>query len=208
MRRSGYNRAPIMQMDIQPIILTGRHVRLEPLTAAHAEPLWPHADEPAIWQFMPYGEVNSVKRLGDVIADLLRRQHAGTDLCFAVVDRASSMPVGMTRYMTIERAHRGLEIGGTWYGMSFRRTAVNTECKYLLMQHAFESLGCIRVQLKTDLRNERSQRAIERLGATREGVLRKNIIMPDGYQRSSVMYSVIDDAWPAVKLRLQSLLNS
>jgi RimJ/RimL family protein N-acetyltransferase len=113
----------------------------------------------------------------------------------------------MTRYMTIEQANRGLEIGGTWYGKAHRRTAVNTECKYLLMRHAFETLGCIRVQLKTDSRNERSQRAIERLGATREGVLRKNMIMPDGYQRSSVMYSVIDDDWPSVKARLEQFLQ-
>lgn len=197
-----------MQMDVQPVILTGRHVRLEPLTAAHAEPLWPHADEPAIWLYMPYGEVNTVDRLREVINILLRRQSAGTDLCFAVIDLNSNMPVGMTRFMTIETANRGLEIGGTWYGKPFRRTAVNTECKYLLFRHAFEVLGCIRVQIKTDLRNERSQRAIERIGATREGVLRKNIIMPDGYQRSSVMYSVIDEEWPLVKQRLETLLNS
>ena len=197
-----------MQMDVQPVILTGRHVRLEPLTAAHAEPLWPHANEPAIWLYMPYGEVNSVDRLRDVINILLQRQSAGTDLCFAVVDLNSNIPVGMTRYMTIEKANRGLEIGGTWYGKAFRRTAVNTECKYLLFQHAFEVLRCIRVQIKTDLRNERSQRAIERIGATREGVLRKNIIMPDGFQRSSVMYSVIDEEWPSVKQRLETLLNS
>ncbi len=196
-----------MKMDVQPVVLTGRHVRLEPLTAAHAEPLWPHADEPAIWLYMPYGKVNTADRLREVIVELLRRQAAGSDLCFAVVDLASGAPIGMTRYMTIEKAHRGLEIGGTWYGKIYRRTTVNTECKYLLMQHAFEVWECIRVQLKTDLRNERSQRAIERLGATREGVLRKNIIMPDGHQRSSVMYSVIDEEWPAVKQRLENLLN-
>lgn len=197
-----------MQMNTQPVTLTGRHVRLEPLTAAHAELLWPHANEPEIWLYMPYGKVNSADRLRGVIDDLLRRQSAGTDLCFAVVDLAGNAPIGMTRFMTIEKANRGLEIGGTWYGKAYRRTAVNTECKYLLMQHAFEMLGCIRVQLKTDLRNARSQHAIERLGATREGVLRKNIIMPDGHQRSSVMYSVIDVEWPDVKLRLENLLNS
>lgn len=197
-----------MHMNIQPAVLTCRHVRLEPLTAAHAEPLWPHANEPEIWQYMPYGKVDSVDRLRGVINELLRRQSAGTDLCFAVVDLASDAPIGMTRFMTIDRANRSVEIGGTWYGKAFRRTAVNTECKYLLMTHAFETWGCVRVQIKTDLRNERSQHAIERLGATREGVLRKNVIMPDGYQRSSVMYSVIDDEWPAVKLRLEQLLMS
>lgn len=195
-------------MEIQPVVLVGRYARLEPLSLSHAELLWPQADDPEIWRFMPYGEVNSLERLRAVIEDLLRRQDRGTDLPFAVFDLATKAAAGMTRYMTIDRPNRGLEIGGTWYGRQFRRTALNTECKYLLMRHAFEVLGCIRVQLKTDLRNERSQRAIERLGAVREGVLRKNMIMPDGYHRSSVMYSVIDDEWPAVKARLEHLLEA
>lgn len=198
----------MIHMEIQPAVLAGQHVRLEPITVDHAELLWPQANEPEIWQYMPYGTVDSPDRLRSVIQDLLRRQAAGTDLCFVVIDVASNSPAGMTRFMTIERANRSLEIGGTWYGKAFRRTVVNTECKYLLMSHAFESWGCVRVQIKTDLRNARSQHAIERLGATREGVLRKNIIMPDGYQRSSVLYSVIDDEWPAVKLRLEQLLKS
>lgn len=195
-------------MDVQPVILIGRWVRLEPLRPEHAEALWLQADEPEIWRYMPYGEVNSLDKLRTVIEDLLGRQARGTDLCFAVFDHATGAAAGMTRYMTIDRPNRSLEIGGTWYGKSYRRTAMNTECKYLLMKHAFEVLGCIRVQLKTDLRNERSQRAIERLGAVREGVLRKNMIMPDGYHRSSVMYSVIDDEWPAVKARLERLLSA
>lgn len=194
-------------MDIRPVVLSGRGVRLVPLSLEHAAGLWSHADEPEIWRYMPYGEVDDLSKLRAVIDDLLARQARGTDLCFAVLDQDADAPIGMTRYMTIERANRGLEIGGTWYGRAVRRTAVNTECKYLLMQHAFETLGCIRVQLKTDLRNTRSQRAIERLGAVREGVLRKNIIMPDGYQRSSVMYSVIDEEWPAVKARLKHYLS-
>jgi RimJ/RimL family protein N-acetyltransferase len=194
-------------MGIRPVTLTGRHVRLKPLQVEHAEALFPSADEPDIWRYMPYGEVNTPGKLRAVIEDLLARQARGTDLCFAVFDVARDVPVGMTRYMTIETAHRGLEIGGTWYGKAYRRTAVNTECKYLLMRHAFETLGCIRVQLKTDLRNERSQRAIERLGVVREGVLRKNMLMPDGYQRSSVMYSVTDDDWPGVKARLEQFLQ-
>lgn len=195
-------------MDVQPVTLIGRWVRLEPLRPEHAEALWPQADEPEIWRYMPYGEVNSLDKLRTVIEDLLGRQARGTDLCFAVFDDVTGAAAGMTRYMTIDRPNRSLEIGGTWYGKSYRRTAMNTECKYLLMKHAFEVLGCIRVQLKTDLRNERSQRAIERLGAVREGVLRKHMIMPDGYQRSSVMYSVIDDEWPAVKARLERLLSA
>jgi RimJ/RimL family protein N-acetyltransferase len=194
-------------LDIHPVTLEGHATRLEPLHTALAEALWPHANEPEIWRYMPYGEVNSVDKLRGVIEDLLSRQARGTDLCFAVFDIASNMPVGMTRYMTIEPAHRALEIGGTWYGKAFRRTVINTESKFLLLRHAFEVLGCIRVQIKTDVRNERSQRAIERIGAVREGVLRKNMIMPGGYQRSSVMYSIIDDEWPAVKARLERLLS-
>ncbi|MFC1464667.1 MAG: GNAT family N-acetyltransferase [Candidatus Brachytrichaceae bacterium NZ_4S206] len=197
-----------MVMDVQPVTLIGRWVRLEPLRPEHAETLWPQADEPEIWRYMPYGEVDSPAKLRAVIEDLLERQARGTDLCFAVFDHVTGAAAGMTRYMTIDRPNRSLEIGGTWYGKGYRRTAMNTECKYLLMRHAFEVLGCIRVQLKTDLRNERSQRAIERLGAVREGVLRKHMIMPDGYQRSSVIYSVIDDEWPAVKARLERLLSA
>lgn len=195
-------------MNLQPVTLTGRVVRLEPLRVDVAEALWPHANEPEIWLYMPYGEVNSAAKLRHVIEDLLGRQARGTDLCFVVFDIAANAPIGMTRFMTIERANRNMEIGGTWYGKTYRRTAANTESKLLLLQHAFETLGAIRVQIKTDLRNERSQRAIERLGFTREGVHRKNMIMPDGYQRSSVFYSVIDTEWPAVKARIQGLLSS
>ena len=136
-----------------------------------------------------------------------QRQSAGNDLPFAVIDLKSGQPVGATRYMTIERGNRSLEIGGTWYGAAHRRTPVNTESKYLLLGHAFDRLGCVRVQFRTDLRNERSQKAIERLGASREAVFRKHLRMPDGYQRSSVIYSLLDDEWPQVKVRLEKLLH-
>jgi RimJ/RimL family protein N-acetyltransferase len=109
--------------------------------------------------------------------------------------------------MNIMPNDRGLEIGGTWYGPEFQRTMVNTECKDLLLQHAFEKLSCIRVQLKTDLRNERSQKAIERIGAVKEGVLRNHMILPDGYYRHSVYYSILDTEWPSVKIRLQEMMN-
>ena len=108
--------------------------------------------------------------------------------------------------MDVRTAHRGLEIGGTWYGSEYRRTVVNTESKYLLLIHAFECMKCIRVQFKTDLRNERSQRAIERIGAIREGVLRNHMILPDGTIRHSVYYSILDTEWRAVKKRLETML--
>lgn len=194
-------------MDIRPVTLEGRHVRLEPLAESHADALFPEADEPDIWQYMPYGEVNSADKLHAVIVDLLGRQARGTDLCFVTIHQTLNKPIGMTRFMEIQHQHRGVEVGGTWLGRAHRRTAANTEAKYLMFQHAFEVWGCIRLQIKTDLRNERSQRAIERLGLVREGVLRKSVIMPDGYHRSSVYYSVIDDEWPAMKARLEALLT-
>ncbi len=136
-----------------------------------------------------------------------RRQAAGTDLPFAVIQLASGRVAGATRFMEIRPEHRGLEIGGTWYGLEFQRTVVNTECKYLLLRHAFEVLGAIRVQFKADVRNERSWRAIERLGAKREGILRNHMILPDGVIRDSVYYSIIDSEWPGVKQRLEDMLK-
>jgi len=115
---------------------------------------------------------------------------------------------GATRYMNIMPNDRGLEIGGTWYGPEFQRTVVNTECKYLLLSHAFETLGCIRVQLKTDLRNQRSQKAIERIGAVKEGVLRNHMILPNGHYRHSVYYSILDTEWPEVKRRIEGMIES
>ncbi len=198
-------------MNIQPVTLSGTQVRLEPLanarTPARIAELWAAANEPDIWQYMPYGPIDSPARVEWLVEELLRREQTGTDLPFVTIHQATDQAIGLTRFMTIERTHRGLEIGGTWLSKAHRRTPANTEAKFLMFTHAFESLGAIRVQMRTDTRNERSQRAIERLGLVREGVFRKHIIMPDGYQRSSVFYSVLDDEWPALKLRLQQMLT-
>lgn len=195
-------------MDVQPVTLAGQFVRLEPLSLDHAPGLWQVGSEPEIWRYMPYGEIDSPERMRWWVQEMLRRQAAGSDLPFATIHLESGRVAGATRFMTIDRANRSLEIGGTWLGREFRRTAANTEAKYLMLRHAFETLGCVRVQFRTDLRNGRSQRALERLGAVREAVLRKHTIMPDGYQRSSVIYSMLDDEWPAVKRRLESMLYS
>ena len=141
------------------------------------------------------------------VMDIMNRGLRGTDLPFAVIDLASGRVAGATRYLNVMPNDRGLEIGGTWYGLDFQRTAINTECKYLLMSHAFETLHAIRVQLKTDSRNERSQNAIERLGAKKEGVLRNHMILPDGYFRHSVFYSILDTEWPDVKKNLETKLG-
>jgi RimJ/RimL family protein N-acetyltransferase len=193
-------------MDIHPVTLTGRVVRLEPLSLDHVSDLARAGNDPAIFQFMPYANMGDDAGMRAWVQDMLALQARGNDLPFAVYHLADQRTVGATRYMDIQRPHRGLEIGGTWYGRDYQRTAVNTESKYLLLTHAFETLGCLRVQLKTDLRNERSQTAIARLGATREGVLRDHMIMPDGHIRSSVYFSLLAREWPAVKARLEEKL--
>ena len=130
----------------------------------------------------------------------------GDVFAWAIVDVASGEAVGGTTYLDIALADKRVEIGSTWHGRAFWRTAINTECKLLLLRHAFETLGCNRVQLKTDARNERSQTAIARLGAVREGVLRAQMVMPDGWVRDTVMFSIIKSEWPAVKARLAAML--
>lgn len=193
-------------MEVKPVTLTGKFARLEPLGEEHIPGLAAVGSDASIWTYMPYGLVNSEDKMRTWVEALLRHKSEGTDLPFAVICLADGKVAGSTRYMDIRPEHRGLEIGGTWYGSDYRRTAVNTECKLLLLGHAFETLGCIRVQLKTDLRNERSQRAIERIGAQREGVLRNHMVLPDGYYRHSVYYSVLDTEWPTVKQRLEEFL--
>ncbi len=192
----------------QPITLTGQFVQLEPLSLDHVADLAVAGAYPDIWRYMPYPVVRNEADMRDQIEDLLSRQARGTDLPFAVRNLADGRAIGMSRYLDIQIANQMLEIGGTWYTPALQRTAVNTECKWLLMTHAFETLGCLRVQIKTDLRNERSQRAIERLGAVREGVLRDHMRMPDGYQRSSVYYSVLAEEWPSVRDRLRGWLDT
>ncbi len=192
---------------VKPMVLTGRYVRLEPLSEAHVPGLAEIGVGQPFWNFMVYGKMESADDMSNWVKDLLSRAEKGTDLPFAVVHLASGRVAGATRYLNITPEHNGLEVGGTWYGLEFQRTAVNTECKYLLIKHAFEDLGCIRVQIKTDSRNMRSQRAIERIGAVKEGVLRNHMILPDGYIRDSVFYSITDTEWPKVKARLEEMLT-
>lgn len=194
-------------MEIKPVVLTGRHVRLEPMTEEHIPGLAEIGVGQPFWHFMVYGTMSTPDDMRNWVLDILARSEHGTDLPFVAVHLASGRVAGATRYLNIVPRDRGLEIGGTWYGPEFQRTAVNTECKYLLLRHAFETLGCIRVQLKTDLRNERSQRAIERIGAVKEGVLRNHMILPDGYYRHSVFYSILDTEWSGVRESLEEMLN-
>ncbi|HLE52246.1 MAG TPA: GNAT family protein, partial [Anaerolineales bacterium] len=194
-------------MKIQTIILTGKVVRLEPLSESHVPDLTISGQDESIWQYMLYNTIHTEQQMRSWVLDLLDRQTKGTDLPFTVIHLDSGRAIGATRYLNIRPQDRALEIGGTWYAVEFQRTAVNTECKYLLLKHAFEGLKCIRVQFKTDLRNERSQRALERIGAVKEGILRSHIITPDGFIRDSVFYSVLASEWPVVKARLEEKLQ-
>jgi RimJ/RimL family protein N-acetyltransferase len=195
-----------MTMDIQPVTLTGQVVRLEMLSEAHVPDLAVVGLDERIWRYMLYGNIDTEKKMRAFVQDMLARRARGTDLPFAVIYLASGHAIGCTRYLEIRPQHHGLEIGGTWYGPGYQGTAVNTECKYLLLRHAFETLGCVRVQIKTDVRNVHSQHAIERLGMVKEGVFRNHIITPDGTVRDSVYYSIIDAEWPTVKARLEKRL--
>ena len=194
-------------MEIAPVTLTGSVVRLEPLSEQHASDLTVAAHDEYIWRYMLYVYPDNEDKMLAWVRDILARQAAGTDLAFAVIHLASGRAIGATRYLEIRPPHRGLEVGGTWYATEFQRTAVNIECKYLLLKHAFEVLGCIRVQFKADARNLRSIRAIERLGAAREGVLRNHYILPDGGYRDSVYFSILDSEWPKGKERLEEMLK-
>jgi N-acetyltransferase len=206
MRVVGDEEVATMTMVVRPVTLRGKVVRLEPLATTHAAALYAAAQDPAIWRYLPTDASVSEAAVGEWIAQALAQREAGSQMPFAIVEEATDTAVGSTRYLNIMPHDRGLEIGWTWLTPRVQRTAVNTECKYVLLRHAFEELSAIRVQIKTDSRNTISQRAIERLGAVREGVLRKYQIVRDDYQRDTVMYSIIDDEWPAVKSRLEAFL--
>jgi RimJ/RimL family protein N-acetyltransferase len=191
-------------MKVEPAILIGRIVRLEPLSEAHIPALAKVGLDEEIWRYMRYGKVETVEQLTAWVRELLDLQARGTDLPFTVIHLASGAAIGCTRYLNIDPLNRSLEIGGTWYGLDYQGTLVNSECKYLLLKHAFEQLGCVRVWFKTDRRNLHSQRALEKLGAVKEGVLRNHMILPDGYIRDSVMYSLLPEEWSQVKMKLEA----
>lgn len=196
---------PRPDFDPRPVTLEGDVVRLEPLWMEHAPALFAAGDEADIWQLVlprPQGLDGFTK----YVRWALDQAVLGQQLPFAVIRRSDGELVGSTRYAHIDPPNRTIEIGYTWYRNDARRTAVNTEAKYLLMTHAFETLTAIRVWLQTDKRNERSQQAIARLGATKEGELRNERIIADGRFRTSVVFSVIAEEWPATKSRLQGLL--
>jgi N-acetyltransferase len=189
-----------------PLTLPGRCVRLVPLALEHGGRLTDAGRDPTTWRYLRVGPATALPAMRELIVRLLERRDQGVDLPFSVEERPSGRLVGMTRFLDIDRTNATVEIGGTWLATEAQRTPVNTEAKRLLLAHAFEVEGAHRVQLKTDLRNERSQSAIRRLGATREGILREHLVLPDGYRRSSVVFSILADEWPAVRDRLDRFL--
>lgn len=193
--------------NLEPLTLTGIRAQLIPQTLEHLDGLFEAGQHAEIWPYMTLQTTPTRERLARYIETGLAEQAAGTCLPFTILDQATGVFVGSTRLFDISLTHRRGEIGHTWLTPSVWRTRLNTECKYLLLNHAFDTLSMIRVQLKTDSRNLRSQAAIERLGAVKEGVLRNHVILPDGYIRHSVMYSITDAEWPSVKQRLESFLQ-
>jgi N-acetyltransferase len=191
---------------LEPVVLEGRHVRLEPLSLDHLDDLARVAFDPEIWQWTSERAL-SPEELRAYVERALDATLTGSVLPFATFSRAAGRAIGSTRFASFDAANRRVEIGWTWIGREWQRTVVNTEAKYLMLAHAFERLGCVRVELRTDVLNERSRAAIRRIGAVEEGTLRKHAITSAGRIRDDVYYSIVDDEWPAVKANLEKRLS-
>lgn len=188
------------------VTLVGRVVRLEPLRVEHADGLLAAGHHEELWRVTVQPPLVSADAVARYLTQAAEQAAQGNEVPFAIVSCATSAVIGSTRWMDISRAHHRVEIGGTWLMPAAQRTLANTEAKYLQLMHLFETLGAVRVQFKTDLRNTQSQRALEKLGAIREGVLRRHMLVRDGFVRDSVYYGITDMDWPGVKQRLQERL--
>jgi RimJ/RimL family protein N-acetyltransferase len=193
-------------LRVEPVTLEGARVRLEPLTLEHLDALCEVGTDPELWRWT-VSQVRTREDMRRYLRAALRELRHGRALPFATVAKEAGRPVGSTRFGNIEPRHRRVEIGWTWIGPAWQRTAVNTEAKYLMLRHAFETWGCVRVELKTDALNVRSRAAILRLGAQEEGTLRRHQITEAGRVRDTVYFSVLDTEWPAVKARLEWMLR-
>ncbi len=194
------------EMVIAPVVLEGQHVRLEPLAPEHVDGLAAVGLDEDLWKWIPV-PVRTVEEMSSYVQTALNEQTKGSALPFALIERDSGRIIGSTRYSNIDRDHHRLEIGWTWVARQWQRTAINTEAKYLLLRHAFETLKCIRVELKTDSLNERSRAAILRIGAREEGTFRNHMITASGRIRHTVYFSILDSEWPEVKARLEARLR-
>ena len=194
---------------IQPFPLQGTHVRLEPLRPEHAPLLWEIVKEHLgdMFQWIPY-RLQSLQDFEAFNRQVLDEMGRGVSIAFATLQHSSGKVVGTTRYMNMDMANRKVEIGSTWIAPPWQRTVINTEAKYLMLRHAFETWNCLRVELKTDAMNQRSRQAILRIGAKEEGTLRKHMLTWNGRQRDSVYFSVLDTEWPQVKAELERKLTA
>jgi RimJ/RimL family protein N-acetyltransferase len=191
---------------LEPVSLTGRIIRLEPLQLEHVPALAEVALEPSLWQWTLARPTTEADLRAWASATIANRED-GTELPFVTLDAASGRPIGSSRYMNIVLEHRRLEIGWTWVAPPWQRTGANREAKLLMLRHAFETVGCRRVEFKTDSLNEPSRTALLGIGATFEGIFRNHMVMPGGRMRHSAYYSVIDEEWPAVKASLEASLR-
>ncbi len=191
---------------VKPVVLEGARVRLEPLRADHLDDLRLVGLDPALWRWTIMGPQDEAG-LARWVDTALANAEAGTERPFATIDRASGRAIGSSRFMSIAPEHRRLEIGWTWVGTAFQRTGANREAKLLMLSHAFDTLGCRRVEFKTDALNEKSRTALLGIGAQFEGIFRNHMVMPDGRMRDSAYYSVIDSEWPAVRAALEADLR-
>jgi RimJ/RimL family protein N-acetyltransferase len=180
-------------------VLEGKIIRLEPVARRHEQELFEAAQDERVWRWMPYDAGGSRERFHAWLEDALATSSAGTEAAFATVDAVTGEPVGSTRYLALRPEHRGLEIGWTWLAPARWQTGANVEAKLLMLEHAFERLRCLRVEFKTDSRNERSRGA---LAARFEGIFRKHMLVRGGELRDSAYYSIIDDEWPEVRENL------
>lgn len=190
---------------LEPIVLEGDFVRLEPMTLGHHSGLSEVGLDPDIWRYTLV-LVRTPDEMRGYMESALKLQREGTTLPFATIERSSGRIVGSTRFGNYDPGNRRIEIGWTWVAPPWQRTAINTEAKFLMLSHAFEKLGCVRVELKTDVLNTPSRKAMLRIGATEEGVLRKHSLVWDGRYRDSIYYSVLDEEWAGVKLQLEKML--
>ena len=191
-----------------PVTIEGSVVRLEPVRLDHAAQLWQvakdHLDD--IFRWFPY-RMRTREDFDGLVANASAEQERGESVVFATVEKSSGRVIGSTRFMNIDRANRRVEIGSTWIAPPWQRTAVNTEAKYLMLRHAFDVWGCIRVELKTDALNEKSRNAILRIGAKEEGTLRRHLITHTGRVRDTVYFSILDSEWADAKSRLRRYLD-
>ena len=191
-----------------PLTLEGSVVRLEPIRHEHAGLFWDIAkdDLEEVFRWIPYS-MQTPEDFRKLVDKVFKEQERGESVAFATVERISGLTIGSTRFMNIDRVNRRVEIGSTWIAPPWQRSAVNTEAKYLMLRHAFETWKCIRVELKTDALNRKSRNAILRLGAKEEGTLRRHLITWSGRVRDTVYFSILDSEWPDVKARLEGYLE-